>query len=128
MIRYPARLLLVGVAAFAVAGTARAQSRVPSTHDLDCVGLICNPIDPAHPPPPPPCQGLICTLTPSSMAQPYSAAEAQAAAKARAEAAAAAPPTVPVATMRKHRKTKMRSARVVAPRTPDPGAAPEAAR
>lgn len=94
---------------------------VPSTNDPGCAGLLCNPLPSTNPGggparnrsevvAPPPCQGLLCSMTPYSMQRPYTAAEAaeieRQRAAAQAQAAAAPPPeaAAPVRHARKRRK------------------------
>jgi hypothetical protein len=112
---------------------------VPSSHDPGCAGLLCSPLpsttgpggvarNPSEVAPPPPCQGLICGLTPYGMQRPYTAAEAaeveRQRAAAQAQIAAAPPPeaAAPVRRVRKHRKVVAKVARTAAPK-----AAPAAA-
>ena len=134
MSRFTMFVALMG-AFFAGAATAVAQtapagqfgqrtaggSYVPSTNDPGCSGLLCNPLpsvnaaggvarNPSEVAPPPPCQGLLCSMTPYSMQRPYTAAEAaeieRQRAAAQAQIAAAPPPeaAAPVRHVRKRRK------------------------
>ncbi len=124
---------------------------VPSTHDPGCAGLLCNPLpsttpggvasNPSEVAAPPPCQGLLCSVTPYSMQRPYTAAEAaeierQRAAALAQQAAAAPPEAAPVRHVRKRRKiakapAKARPVRAAAarsaPSVPVRTAAPAAA-
>lgn len=136
--------LLVGVAA--TSGSALAQqpatgqfgqrvgnTYLPSTNDTNCVGLLCNPLpsvnasgaparNQSEVAPPPPCQGLLCSLTPYGMQRPYTASEAAAVERQRAaaQAQAAAAPAEPMASVRHARKHRKSAAMKAAARTPAP--------
>lgn len=135
--------LLVGVAA--TSGPALAQqpatgqfgqrvgnTYLPSTNDTNCVGLLCNPLpsvnasgaparNQSEVAPPPPCQGLLCSLTPYGMQRPYTASEAAAVERQRAAAQAqAAAPAEPMASVRHARKHRKSAAVKAATRTAAP--------
>lgn len=106
---------------------------LPSTSDLGCAGILCNPLpssspsggiarSPSEVAPPPPCQGLLCSLTPYSMQRPYTAAQAAEAERQRAAAQAAAPYAPAPAPTRHARKRRAKAVRAAA-RTPAPAEA-----
>jgi hypothetical protein len=73
------RLVVAAVLSFPIAFAAgrSAAQNVPSVYSPGCAGLLCQSGDPRVQQPPPPCQGLICGMTPYSMQVPVTAAEAQ---------------------------------------------------
>lgn len=136
--RTKAAIVASALAGLALVAPARAQeptrfgarvgnTYLPSSHDSNCGGIICNslPLDPANPArvlPPPSCEGLLCSATPYGMQRPYTAADAERDRAAARAQAAAQPPAEPVAPSRRSRKVhKARVAKVA--RTPAPAEA-----